>query len=112
MEKMQTTLNQKIQDMEKSVETHHRKMNKEWRDTQEKLRHYESELLTTRRRKVQEREHTKHATPDDADRQIQSLKDKLEQTTEVLERLKDQLETSSTKKCRGKFRRSRGRSRG
>ena len=95
VEKVQTTLNQNIQDMEKSVETHHRKMNKEWRDTQEKLRHYESELLTTRQTKIQEREHTKHATPDDADRQIQSIKDELEQTNEVLKRLNDQLETSS-----------------
>ena len=78
------------------METHHRKMNKEWQDTQEKLRHYESELLTTREKKFQEREHTKHAAPDDADRQIQSIKDELEQTNEVLEGLKDQLEASST----------------
>ena len=96
VEQVQTALNQKIQDMENSVEMHHRKMNKEWQDTQEKLRHYESELLTTREKKIQEREHTKHATPDDAGRRIQSIKDELEQTNEVLERLKDQLETSST----------------
>ena len=96
VEKVQTALNQKIQDMEDSGEMHHRKMNKEWQDTQEKLRHYESELLTTREKKIQEREHTKHATPDDADGQIQSIKDELEQTNEVLERLKDQLETSLT----------------
>ena len=95
VEKVQTTLNQKVQDMEKSVEMHHRKMNKEWQDTQKKLRHYESELLTTREKKIQEIEHTKHATPDDADQQIQSIKDELEQTNEVLERLKDQLKSSS-----------------
>ena len=101
VEKVQTTLNQKIQDMEKSVEMHHRKMNKEWQDTQEGLRHYESELLTTREKKIQDGEHRKHATPDDADQQIQSIKDKLEQTNEVLERLKDQLENQFDRKCRG-----------
>ena len=100
VEKVQTTLNQKIQDMEKSVDTHHRKMKKEWRDTQEKLRHYESELLTTRKKKIQEEEHSKHATPDDADQQIHSIKDELEHANEVLARLKDQLETSSAENAR------------
>ena len=99
VEKVQTTLNQKVQKVEKRVETHQyshlRKMNKAWQDAQEKLHHYESELLTTRQRNIQEKEHTKHTGPDDANRRIQIIKDELERANEVLQQVKDQLVTSS-----------------
>ena len=44
---------------------------------------------------MQDREHTKRTAPDDADGQIQFIKDELERANEGLERLKDELETSS-----------------
>ena len=104
VEKVRTTLNQKVQRVEKTVETqqysHLRKTAR--LDAQEKLRHYESELLTTRERNIQEKKHTKHTAPDDANRGIQKIKDELDRANEVLEQLKDQFETSSAENA-GEF---------